>query len=407
MYYKGSLYVFLPSTGVLYKSINASKSNALIDFMRIDSTNLIKYNIDCYSFIHNDTIYNLGGYGYWRWNGQLRHFDNNTHEWNITPLNKELAITEDRDRTPVLWHQYKNGKIYSLNYLEGNESVISQSEDKLKIIDSVAELNLATKSWKIKGVLSTDIKKNIGRLFKIADLDSGILVENNGNIEYWNFIQNAIYKISNTNYTHFLVSKYRMYPIIWNDGDMLYYSTSFEAKNIDSIKININDFTKTGKQIYIESKPIKDHFNLTIVLTGVSILLLIGLIFLLKTKIKSKKSILDPNIENINNDDFITFSIIEIDLIKLIVKNQNEHRRNTNIDEVNKILGISNKSIDVQKRKRSDTINSINSKYKLLSNNNVVLINRVKSETDRRVNEFYIIKEEKDLLEQHNFYTRM
>ena len=89
------------------------------------------------------------------------------------------------------------------------------------------------------------------------------------------------------------------------------------------------------------------------------------------------------------------FSITETDLLRLIIKNAKEHQRVTNVDEINRVLGVGNKSLDMQKRKRSDVIKNINERYALATNREaVVLINRMKSEIDGRLYEFYIPEEE-------------
>jgi hypothetical protein len=58
-------------------------------------------------------------------------------------------------------------------------------------------------------------------------------------------------------------------------------------------------------------------------------------------------------------------------------------------------LGVAYKSSDMQKRKRSDVIRSINTKYKILSHNsNIQLIDRVKNALDARTSEYFIVDSE-------------
>lgn len=73
----------------------------------------------------------------------------------------------------------------------------------------------------------------------------------------------------------------------------------------------------------------------------------------------------------------------------------------TSTDEVNRILGVGNKSVDMQKRKRSDVIRAINEKYQLLyPEAQINLIERAKSDVDARLYE-YTINSNDDFLKNH------
>ena len=130
------------------------------------------------------------------------------------------------------------------------------------------------------------------------------------------------------------------------------------------------------------------------------------LIFYVSKKIRKKgispKSNAAKDFRNLNEKEL--FTLMEKLLLSIIVKNQKELGKKTSVDEVNKLLGISNKSIDVQKRKRSDTISSINEKYALITNNQEYkLINRVRTEFDKRMYEFFILEEDITVIE-NNIY---
>ena len=72
----------------------------------------------------------------------------------------------------------------------------------------------------------------------------------------------------------------------------------------------------------------------------------------------------------------------------------------TATDEVNRVLGMASKSGDMQKRKRSDVIRSINAKYRILMpEKDLDLIERVKSDLDARLYEYCITTSELSFLE--------
>ena len=401
IYNKGHIYVFLISSGVLYQSNKLDAKDDYLYFSRLDSTSLIKYNINCYSFIYKDSVFNIGGYGFWRWNGHLRAYNNKFREWDIIPLNKELPIEND-DRIPNIWYSPKMNKLTSLYYINGNDGIenVNGSNNNTQIIDSVIELNLNSKKWLTKGSLNPDLKKILNKSNKIVDLDSGILINHEGEIAYLNFIDNSVRKADNTNYKYFFNTKIGSYPIIWYRNNYIFFSKNFNENEVDSIKINLGDFKMTGNKIYIEGHYLKPNYDILLI----SLLMLSILIFYVSKKIRKKgispKSNAAKDIRNLNEKEL--FTLMEKLLLSIIVKNQKELGKKTSVDEVNKLLGISNKSIDVQKRKRSDTISSINEKYALITNNQEFkLINRVRTEFDKRMYEFFILEEDITVIENY------
>jgi hypothetical protein len=95
------------------------------------------------------------------------------------------------------------------------------------------------------------------------------------------------------------------------------------------------------------------------------------------------------------------FEAVERSLLRLLIENARQRGQRTGTEEVNRVLGVGQKSLDMQKRKRSDVIRSINGKYKLICPHlNRPLIDRVKSDVDARLFEYYLLQEEIDNLMQ-------
>ena len=66
---KLGLFAIVDNTGRLYKIHSMGEE---IKFERIDSTFYSGYNSGAFNFSFRDTIFSMGGYGFWRWNGHLR-----------------------------------------------------------------------------------------------------------------------------------------------------------------------------------------------------------------------------------------------------------------------------------------------------------------------------------------------
>ncbi|MDD2793660.1 MAG: hypothetical protein PHD73_10820, partial [Sediminibacterium sp.] len=136
IYHQKKLYALVDGTGIVYESAPFSQEDDSLYFKRLDSTKLIGYNIDCFSFFYNDSLYNLGGYGFWRWNGQLRKFNPVVREWDIEPLNRELPVFNESMHANIWYHQAGQA-IWSLASIAGNQALKSFHEFSKNQIDSI------------------------------------------------------------------------------------------------------------------------------------------------------------------------------------------------------------------------------------------------------------------------------
>ena len=84
-----------------------------------------------------------------------------------------------------------------------------------------------------------------------------------------------------------------------------------------------------------------------------------------------------------------TFNEIEKELI-LFIYEKTRQEYTVSVEEINKVLGLSGKNESVQKKNRSETINHINQKWAVLHGNNQLLIERQRSEFDKRSFEYFI-----------------
>ena len=88
--------------------------------------------------------------------------------------------------------------------------------------------------------------------------------------------------------------------------------------------------------------------------------------------------------------------------MQLIIQNSSLGKTTT-IDEQNKILGLTKKNAEIQKKQRSDIIITINRKYAFITQKEVPLIQKKRTEFDKRTYEYFIdyaiIEEIKDILQ--------
>ena len=86
------------------------------------------------------------------------------------------------------------------------------------------------------------------------------------------------------------------------------------------------------------------------------------------------------------------FNDIEKNIINKLIEKSNNNSY-FNVEEFNSYLGIKKKTIEIQKRVRTEAINRINHKFNVNFNQDTVFIERVRSKEDRRYFNYVINKE--------------
>jgi hypothetical protein len=393
----GEIFIHIPSTGIIYKCTGSKQADS-VTFVRIDSTEHDGYNINSFSFVHHNSFYNIGGYGYWHWNGQLRKFNTKLGEWDIDPLDREIPLSNLEPGTHF-WKSPTSNFVFTFSYIDGNEAVRTERPTKIITIDSVIKLDLSTNNWTVLGKLNPKLKEGLTGFSFRASLDSGILVENMGVLQYFNLLNNTI-SVSDDKEL-FQLSSQRVNSILtWVKGDKLFYSNS-RTGYIDSVSISTITFTKINDKIY-------ENESNSLVQLGYlgGIVILAGIGWGFRKKLFKVKPVQSKN--EVSNKSLISpytskevFTEVEKALLKLLFDNMTVKGSSTSTDEINWILGVGNKSVDMQKRKRSDVIRAINEKYQLLNpGTEINLIDRAKSGVDARLYE-YTLNTDVDFLQLH------
>jgi hypothetical protein len=82
-----------------------------------------------------------------------------------------------------------------------------------------------------------------------------------------------------------------------------------------------------------------------------------------------------------------------------LLLDRSKNNRTTTITEINYVLGIKDKNLGLQKKVRSDVMNSINEKFNFLQDGQTELVCNIRSQADKRFFEYYINKDNSALLE--------
>ncbi len=184
------LYVFVNGSGRLYKTFFDSLGNFY--FKRIDSTTHFGYNIGAFPFCYNNRIYNLGGYGIWRMNGQLRVYNEKANEWDIVKLNKEVPFLGDGC---LLWYDVAGKKIYVGYYTPKNEAEKTAIKE-IEFVEEVMVLDLEKTEWARLGKLNPYIKANLPNIRTITHSPWGLLINFSDKITLIDYKQNKLLSLS-------------------------------------------------------------------------------------------------------------------------------------------------------------------------------------------------------------------
>jgi hypothetical protein len=137
-----------------------------------------------------------------------------------------------------------------------------------------------------------------------------------------------------------------------------------------------------------------DKYIITSIFIIVALIISGGIfLYFKKKKTISSNNQIDTNIEENHSAD-IEFNQIELELIKKLVGEQ-EKSKTLSVEEINSALGLSKKTLEIQKKIRTETINRINHKFKIIFNSSEELIERVRLEEDRRYYMYRINTENK------------
>lgn len=371
-------YILVDGTGRVYKQQNRIKDT--IKYERIDSTHFYGYNASAITFSCNDTLYSFGGGGFWINNGHLRFYNEKFHEWDIIPLNKEVP-------TSISLHYFDslNSDLYYLQipYLQHSTNQMIGDFELYK-------LNLKSKINSRLGKLNVSFQKffpiTTDYLFiKLNSLGCVLLHFNSSNQFLVDIVNNKVYKLNNFSIQKIFSgnSKHNQISNAFELNNWLYYTRSNDTTmQLDSVRITMDDFIPIDTPFY---EPESRNQNL-FAGTGLGILILIG------TSVYFYRRKKELSLKDDNNIESSKFKSIELDLIEKIYKKTTDGK-SYSVEDINSALGLSKKSLEIQKKIRTETINRINHRFKLKFNTEEDLIERVRLEEDRRFYK-YIINEE-------------
>lgn len=386
------LYVYVNGTGRLYK---ASLNNGKIGFTRLDSTVYFGSNFRSLVFSYKDVIYNLGGYGFWKTNGLLRYYVEQRREWEIVKLNKEIPLQAENSYD-LIWFDQAKGKIY-FGFTREENNITTDEKSTVTFHYETIVLDLEKKEWQSLGTLSPFLKNELVNLTNITSSPWGQMVRFKGKTLFLNYRENKIYQLNLPSEKQKIIDQF---PSNTGDSHACYFKdsvffSSISSRNLlDSLPMSKTELMTLDEKIYSpgvfqaktnEKSSSQNRINIFWSLAGLAVLVLGFFIFFRKRK----PSVSNNNLKSNHSINYHLFSELETEVLKVITSNSQKALL-TSIEDLNKVLGVNKKSIEVQKKQRSDVISSINKKYSYIQKDKGELIERKQAEFDKRSFEYFI-----------------
>ena len=280
----GKLYLQINGTGKLF-TIDSS-----LALTRLDNTCYEGYNYGSYTYIRNNKIYNLGGWGFWQFNSGLRYFDTTSKEWFREPINKEVQLAKHMNA--LVYPDKVNDAIYVAYHVYPNSYIKNPSDVKNDTIYMQC-LDLKTNNWwNTPKILSDKIfLETILNTNSLVLPGLGILTESYNHMYLINPANQKLYEIENEiggTIMNYVASKNGLY--FYKDDKLHIYNPQLDS--IVSLPLSMTKFSEVAKPLYKNITPnFSEKLDLTKLLFSGAIALLFVIIVVLFFKNKHLQKI--------------------------------------------------------------------------------------------------------------------
>lgn len=354
--------------GVVYQFRNDS-------IKRIDHSYNYRMQYGSNIFVHNDTIFRYGGYGFWSVRNFVIYFDmQHSREWEIVK--------------PIHSKNIPQGSHYGFHIINGDFAYffggnkLSQT-DRISVIpnDDIWQFNLKTKTWNYLGKSDHNIINEHLGFIKYGQQYIDLGKTNTTSIELIDVINNSVKILQRSNlslkvglamtpiYYH-----HKFYCLTEQSGKILFSAIAeedFFGKKISEDVLYKNNMWWFGKGFF---------YSITIV-----VLLLFLYVFLKQFKKLNKAVLLKNGMRHINK--FLEFDEESMTIIKLLLS-----EKEVASTSILKIVEKQHLSPAHNERLKVQIIKDINLKVKSLLGINTDVIQEKKSKYDRRARVYFILK---------------
>lgn len=243
---------YLVKNGKLYIQIDGSRKIFSTDSatppQRIDQTCYEGYNFYAYNFLWNDQFYSLSGWGFWKYDGGLRYYDERMREWFIKPINQKVPVAEHLNS--VIWQDIRKNKIYVIYKDDEDAYLKTRSEIKDSVFVQCFDLNRFEWWPEPRLLVAENPVKDLNSLVKLIPTSEGLIIEDKESFKLYDFEKNEIATLNNnkSNYLAASIIKNQNGFYIIREKGLFFYNP--ETDSISSVSLEAADFKKTGQPVY-------------------------------------------------------------------------------------------------------------------------------------------------------------
>jgi hypothetical protein len=361
-----SLVITIPGTGHLY----SLRLESVPILTRWDRTFFRGYNFNASQFFRNDTLFSIGGEGFWQRHSLVTFYDLKAREWNLYSLTGNAA---EPSNDQFSGYSAEHDAFFSVYYgmrqadvkAKVNFLLYSFKKKKWEVLGKVAEPILAaTKSkykflWTGTYLLLFNLGEGTPNLFYTPNL---YIIDPFKNVYYEHDLEND----------HYFLATLKVYAKNGNlfSRGMIGASSKGEL-TLDSLKISdlVAKAEKLGP-VYQPEIPAYLWFGLAALGVFLAALLVLW-------RQKRKRPAMSKNLE---------LQVIETKVLKVFLAAENKKFTTA---EVNALLEIDQKSYDSQRQIRTRIMGQLNQKL-LTECGGKELIVRSANPEDKRMMDFYV-----------------
>lgn len=364
---KGRPIISIKGTSLVYHLI---QKNEKFYLRRLDNSQFKGFNFFAYQFVRKDTLFSIGGYGFWRYDNTLTYFDEKNKGWEIYNFKNEGPEVIAYD---VTGYDTIHDGIWTLNFIDPKKLSKGESEQHLFFF------NFKNSLWTKKG-----------------KVEKSVFARYNVSIERAQWIQNKFF--FNINEGSLLVDPFSNHIKLFDETKNRNFLSPAEIyTHNDSLyfyqPVELNPFEKYQKYKFDTKKtlsffkPLDEKFYVPdTVLSNFQIGSLLFIFF--------AALIVFWNIKNLKRNSSV-LSEREISFLNLL----NSSPNGLSTDDLNIFLDIDKKNIDIQKNQRNNFIKDLHAKFQVKYNIENI-IERRNSANDKRFIRYYLNEKHALLVKQ-------
>ena len=348
---KDIIYLQLLGSGRLYQIQKQGKGN--YQFIRLDSTLYFGSNFGSINFFYKDTLFKLGGGGFWKITDYFTFFSTKTNEWELFSSKKGIPVYQSPENGVTFFIDQLNGKFYLSNSISQTDfpaSLNTTYSDTCRLFD------FKDKTWQNLGKINPALKEKLQKSMGLKTIIGPYLIFHSDlEIQWLNFSTNQFGVITKEKQAEFREKWLKLYKGL---PEHLYqflmgnqfYLIRIEANgvlNYETIDLNMDDLVDPNAQP-IYSNSLFVSFLQKIgpgkpIIGNVFIVCLVLLLYALyNKKIKKKKTPLEvPSI--LYKNFYSALTAIKKELIQTMYQLQINNEQ-ISIKAINKIIGVHQKT---------------------------------------------------------------